>query len=195
MKQKFDIQRQSVMDMVSALTAPIAKKNNISPDLLWASEDEYAQLDVFYHEAITALEKKLARNVSPTAKFEYFEEGKDYSLVVDLSPRWNSSLKPLVLNKLQEYLVHAILSRWIATFPGDISAVDYTELTVADMPAIVDLLLRVSFSQYGDERIADGITFEGDGDGDFPDKNKRHLDCGIVRTDIDNKDKHKFIII
>ena len=72
--------------MVSALTASIAKNNNIDPDILWASEAEYQRLDVYYHEAIAALETKLAKQVSPSAKFVYLEEGTDYSLVVDLSP-------------------------------------------------------------------------------------------------------------
>ena len=177
------------MDMVSALTATIAKNNGITPDLLWASEDEYAQLDVFYHEAITALEKTLARNVSPSAKFEYFEEGTDYSLVVDLSARWNRELHPLVVNKLQEYLVHSILSRWISGFPGELATMDYAALATADIPAIVDLLLRVSFSHEGESRATDGISFEGCDEyaGAFSDKAKRHADNAIVHTDADYK--------
>lgn len=171
--------------MVSALTASIAKNNNIDPDILWASEADYQQLDVYYHEAITALETKLAKQVSPSAKFVYLEEGTDYSLVVDLSPRWNTKLRPLVVNRLQEYFVHSIVQAWIASFPGDIVAISYADMAAADVPAIVDLLLRVSFSHEGAERIQDGVTFEGDDEyaGAFSDRAKRHADNAVVLTD------------
>ena len=194
MKQKFDITRTSVMDMVSAISAVVAKNNGISADLLWASESDYAQLDVYYHEAIVALEKKLARNVSPSAKFEYFEEGADYSLVVDLSPRWNTTLHSLVLNKLQEYLVHSILARWIASFPGDIVAADYAGLAAADIPAIVDLLLRIRFTQEGEhERREDAVTFEGADEyaGAFSDNRRRHSDEAAVCSDNSELYRHR----
>ena len=142
------------MDMVSAITAMIARNNGIDPDILWASESEYAQMDVYYHEAITALETKLAKQVSPSAKFVYFQEGTDYSLVVDLSPRWNTKLKPLVINRLQEYLVHTILHKWIAGFPGDIVAINYADTAASDLPILVSLLQRVTFSQQEGDRVS-----------------------------------------
>ena len=173
------------MDMVSAITATIAKNNGISPDVLWASEDDYAQLDVYYHEAIVILEAKLAKQVSPSAKFVYFTEGTNYSLVVDLTPRWNSTLRPLVINRLQEYLVHSILNAWLASFPGEMTALNYAELAASDLSVIIDLLLRVSFSQEGEEQKQDSITFEGDDEyaGDPSDKMRRHEDLSCVHTD------------
>ena len=148
------------MDMVSAITAAIAKNNGIDPDILWASASEYDQLDVYYHEAITALETKLAKQVSPSAKFIYFETGTDYSLVVDLSPRWNTKLKPLVVNRLQEYLVHTILHKWISGFPGDIVTINYADTAASDLPVIVSLLQRVTFTQEEGDRISEDVSFD-----------------------------------
>ena len=196
MKQKFDILRSEIMGMVSAITATIAKNNGISPDVLWASEDDYAKLDVYYHEAITALESKLAKKVSPSAKFVYLTPGTDYSLVVDLNQRWNSELRPLVVNRLQEYLVHCILNAWIAGFPGEITALSYADLAASDLSAIIDLLLRVSFSQDGEAHKEDGVTFEGDDEyaGASSAKMRRHEDLSCVHTDANtqhNRYEHK----
>lgn len=179
------------MDMVSAITASIAKNNGIDPDILWASDDNYQQLDVYYHEAITALETKLAKQVSPSAKFIYFETGTDYSLIVDLSPRWNTKLKPLVVNRLQEYLVHRILDAWIGNFPGDIQTLNYADIAASDLPVIVALLQRVSFSQDEGDRISEDVNFDDNTDSQTQ-KGSRTQDSIEFGDDYDDEDDLRF---
>ena len=151
------------MDLVSALTADIAQKNNINADELWASASDYVKLDVHWNEAIIELEKHLVKFVTPSARIIPLADVGNYTLTLTLNDFWPVKYIPLVVNMLQEYFVHHLLACWLAGFHMDITTKDYNSMWPVDLRNITATLLRSEFSSLQTAHVADSAYYHTDG--------------------------------
>ena len=186
MKQEFKIERKPIMDLVSAITAEIAQKNDIDADELWASASDYVKLDVHWNEAIIELEKHLVKFVTPSARIVPLAEVGDYTLTLSLNDFWPVKYIPLVVNMLQEYFIHHLLACWLASFHMEITTKDYKSLWPIDLKNIMATLLRSEFSSLQTERVADLAYSHDDGSTCGPQYTQHVQDSAPIDTHWDD---------
>ena len=161
--QIFKIEREPIMDLVSAITAEIAQKNDIDADELWASVSDYVKLDVHWNEAIIELEKHLVKFVNPSSRIVPLAKVGDYTLSLTLNDFWPVKYASLVINMLQEYFIHHLLACWLASFHIEITTKDYKSLWPIDLKNIMSTLLRSEFSSLQTSHVADLADYHEDG--------------------------------
>ena len=144
MEIQININRSGVMHVVEGLTATMSQHNGGSPTFeeLWASVSENKKLDIWWRDGISDLEEAMIRWCSSTSgQFDIYQDGTDYTLTIDPGDRWSSKLTGLLKNKVQGYLVHAVLAGWLSDFRDLNNIPDYRELAASDLKSVVNILL------------------------------------------------------
>ena len=162
---KIDIVRNSVMSIVEGISVTISQKEDtgVSFEQLWASEDERLKLDIYYREAISDLEKNITKWLGASTNqfsLEYKDEG-DYTLRLSMR-YWPMKRKGLLGNKLQDYMVHAILAGWLNNFVGLEIKADYAAMAASDLTDIRDIICKKSFDFESTERTDDDQVTDSD---------------------------------
>lgn len=150
------ISKTRVMQIVEGLSVDIAQKNSgtVPFESLWASQDDIPKLSLYYREAVSDLEKQVMRRLGESHALFTLQDNGDYTLHVT-AKHWLTTLRGLLENKVQDYLVHSTLAGWLNGFSGlDIKA-DYASMASQDLNDIVTILSQKSYRFAEAERSAD----------------------------------------
>ena len=164
------IQRQNVLGIVEGISATIAQHNGGEPsfDQLWASDSDSPKLDIWWRDGVTDLEAALMKWAAQTTnQFVLQSESGDLSLLLNLDDRWSSRLTGLLKNKVQQFMIHAVIAGWLADF-HDVVAPDYKAMAAADIMSILNILLYRDLAFTESTRTTDVAKDNGDGNAITP---------------------------
>ena len=176
------IDRDSVLGIVEGLTATISQHNAGVPtyDQLWARDAESPKLDIWWREGLTDLEAGLKKWFTSTqSQFVLQAAGTDVTLTINVGSWWDEKLSGLLANKMQQYMVHAVMAGWLSDFDG-VKAPDYKALAVADIVGIANVILYKDLAFAEEARTAD--VPKGDSDADAISADARTAD--VSKEDI-----------
>ena len=175
------IDRDSVLGIVEGLTATISQHNAGVPtyDQLWASDAESPKLDIWWREGITDLETGLKKWFTSTSdQFVLQASGVDITMTVNVGNWWDDKLTGLLRNKVQQYMIHAVMAGWLSDFDG-VKAPDYKALATSDVVGIANVILYKDLAFTEETRTADVAKQSGEQDG---------LNIGARTADVPKED-------
>lgn len=156
-----NIVKKSVMGVVEGLSATLAQHNpEVDFKAMWASDSEEKKLDIYYREAVTDLENEITKwLVSSTMQMDLQALADDYRMQLKVHTYWPSKLTGLLMNQIQNYLVHAVMAGWLNDFP-EVKVSDYAGMGATDLEAIKEILLKKEFCFTEAARGVDNIGKE-----------------------------------
>lgn len=161
------ITKRNIYHIAEGISVTIAQHNGDTPtyEQLWASPDESIKLDIYYREAVSDMERKLADWLrTSTAQYNLLADADNYQLLLDTSRYWPKRLEGLLDNKIQDYLVHAVTAGWLNDFEGLNVKQDYQAMAAQDLADIRDIICYRAFAFVEVQRTQDTSTKDSSSD-------------------------------